>query len=105
MRPLLAPEGELGVPPEPCAAILTVNTFHHFPDRTVALARLAARLAPGGRLAVVDFHAGELPVGPPPAHKVSREEFLATARAAGLEVVREEDFLPHQWFFLLAPRR
>jgi SAM-dependent methyltransferase len=105
VRPLLAPEGQLGVPPEPCAAILTVNTFHHFPDRTVALARLAARLAPGGRLAVVDFHAGELPVGPPPAHKVSREEFLAAARAAELEVVREEDFLPHQWFFLLAPRR
>ncbi len=105
VRPLLAPEGALGVPPEPCAAILSVNTFHHFPDRPGALARLASCLAPGGRLAIVDFHAGELPVGPPPEHKVSREGFLEAAGAAGLEVVREERFLPHQWFFVAAPRR
>jgi SAM-dependent methyltransferase len=37
VRPVLAREGELGLPPEPCAAILTVNTFHHFPDRPAAL--------------------------------------------------------------------
>jgi SAM-dependent methyltransferase len=97
----LVPEGELAAPPEPCAVILTVNTFHHFPDRPAALAALAARLAPGGRLALVDFHAGELPVGPPPEHRVSREEGLAAARAAGLTVLREETFLPYQFFFLL----
>src|SRR6266540_3799342 len=72
---------------------------------------LARRVADAGLanvtplLAAVDFHAGELPVGPPPDHKVSREGFLDAAGAAGLEVVREERFLPHQWFFLVAPRR
>jgi SAM-dependent methyltransferase len=105
VRPILGRDGEPGLPPEPCAAILTVNTFHHFPDRPDALARLASRLAPGGRLAVVDFHGGELPVGPPPDHKVPREGFLADARAAGLAVVREETFLPHQYFFLVEPAR
>jgi SAM-dependent methyltransferase len=101
VRPHLAKDGELAAPPEPCAAILTVNTFHHFPDRPAALAALAARLAPGGRLALVDFHAGELPVGPPPEHRVSREEGLAAAGKAGLKVLREETFLPYQFFFLL----
>jgi SAM-dependent methyltransferase len=105
VRPVLAREGEPGLPPEPCAAILTVNAFHHFPDRPRYLAELASRLAPGGRLAVVDFHAGELPVGPPPEHKVSRDAFLADARAARLAVVREETFLPYQWFFLVSPAR
>ena len=52
----------------------------------------------------MDFHGGELPVGPPPGDKVSREGFLEAARAAGLEVAREERFLPHQWFFLVAQR-
>lgn len=99
--PLLAPGDELALPPEPCAAILTVNTFHHFPDRPAALRRLASRLAPDGRLFVVDFHGGELPVGPPPDHKVSREQFLLDAAAAGLAVEREETFLPYQYFFAL----
>lgn len=105
VRPVLARDGEIGLPPEPCAVILAVNSFHHFPDRRAALARLATALAPGGRLAIVDFHGGELPLGPPPDHKVAREVFLEDARAAGLAVVREETFLPYQWFFLAAPAR
>jgi ubiquinone/menaquinone biosynthesis C-methylase UbiE len=105
LRPLLAREGELGLPPEPCAVILAVNSFHHFPDRRGALRALASRLAPGGRLAIVDFHGGDLPLGPPPDHRVDRETFLADAKAAGLAVVREETFLPYQYFFLVAPAR
>ena len=44
---------------------------------------------------------GELPVGPPPDHRVSRAAFLGAAARAGLEVVREETFLPYQFFLLL----
>ncbi len=103
--PSLAPgAGEAALPPEPCDVILTVNTFHHFHDGSATLRKLATRLAPGGRLAVVDFHAGELPVGPPAEHKVSRDAFLDAAAAAGLEVAEEKTFLPYQWFVLLAVR-
>jgi SAM-dependent methyltransferase len=100
---ILAPDGEAALPPEPCDAILVVNTFHHFPDGAAALRRLATALAPGGVLANVDFHEGELPVGPPADHKVSRAAFLSAAAGAGLEVVREETFLPYQYFVLLRP--
>jgi ubiquinone/menaquinone biosynthesis C-methylase UbiE len=100
VHPLLAPEGD-GVPPEPCDLILLVNTFHHFSDGSGMLRRLAAQLKPGGRIVNVDFHAGELPVGPPPDHKISREGFLAAAAAAGLEVAEERTFLPYQYFLAL----
>lgn len=104
VRPILAVEGEPALPPEACDAILVVNTFHHFHDGPAALRALAGRLAPGGRLVNVDFHAGDLPVGPPPDHKVSREDFLGAAAEAGLEVVEERAFLPYQYFIALRPR-
>jgi hypothetical protein len=53
----------------------------------------------------IDFHRRELPVGPPPEHKLTREEFLAQAQAAGLELVQEHTFLAYQYFLVLAPRR
>jgi ubiquinone/menaquinone biosynthesis C-methylase UbiE/uncharacterized membrane protein YphA (DoxX/SURF4 family) len=103
VHPLLAPAGD-GAPPEPCHLILLVNAFHHFADGVATLRRLSASLAPGGRIANVDFHEGELPVGPPPEHKVSRAAFLAAAGEAGLEVADEKTFLPYQYFFLLRRR-
>jgi protein-L-isoaspartate O-methyltransferase len=84
------------LPPEPCDAVLLVNAFHHFPDGAGALRRLADRLGAGGRIVLVEFHEGELAVGPPPDHKVTRAKILADAAAAGLALDREEAFLPYQ---------
>ncbi len=92
------------VPAHSCDVIVVVNTFHHFPDGTAYLRRLARSLKPGGRLVNIDFHKHELPVGPPVDHKVAREEFLRHAESAGLAVERELTFLPHQYFLVLKPR-
>ncbi len=99
VNPIVAADGA-ALPPEPVDLVLMVNAFHHFPDGAGYLRALAGRLRPGGRIVNVDFHAGELPVGPPD-HKISREEFVASARAAGLRVTREETFLPYQYFLVL----
>lgn len=98
---VVAPEGD-PLPPRPCDLILLVNAFHHFPDGPGYLRRLAGALAPGGRLALVDFHEGDLPVGPPPEHRVTRAQIDQAVRAAGLSVERELDLLPYQHFLLLS---
>jgi len=103
VRPLLATGARGALPPRRCDLVLVVNTFHHFPDGSAYLRRLAGRLAPGGRIANIDFHKRELPVGPPPEHKVDRDEFLAVARRAGLELAKEHHFLRHQYFLELVP--
>jgi SAM-dependent methyltransferase len=100
--PVLAPGGD-GLPPRPCDLILLVNAFHHFPDGPGYLTRLAGALAPGGRIALVDFHEGELPVGPPPGHKATRAQIDAAVAAAGLVVKEELRFLPYQHALLLGP--
>jgi len=67
----------LGLPHDPlvpaavCDLILVVNVFHHVPDKASYLRRLQAALRPGGRVAIIDFHKRELPVGPPVDHKLS----------------------------------
>jgi len=104
VTPLLARPEAPPFSPGSCDRILVVNTFHHFPDGAGYLRSLAACLRPGGRILNVDFHKRELPVGPPLEQTVSRQEFLEAAERAGLRLVEERDFLPHQYFLLLQPR-
>jgi ubiquinone/menaquinone biosynthesis C-methylase UbiE len=104
LTPVLALADDPLLPPASCDLILVVDTFHHFPDGAAYLRRLADALRPNGRIVNIDFHKRELPVGPPLAHKVAREDFLAQAQKAGLELVGEHTFLPHQYFLVLQPR-
>jgi len=105
VHPILSDARRGALPPRRCQVILTVNAFHHFPDGAGYLKRLAGRLAPDGRIVIVDFHKRELPVGPPAGHKISRTELAAEARRAGLEVTRERRFLPYQYFLEFSPVR
>jgi ubiquinone/menaquinone biosynthesis C-methylase UbiE len=98
--PVFGLRSEPLIPLESCDLILVVDTFHHFPDGVAYLRRLARSLRKGGRLVNIDFHKRELPVGPPVEHKVSREEFLTKAQAAGLVLKAEHQFLPHQYFLV-----
>jgi hypothetical protein len=57
-------------------------------------------LRPGGRVIHVDFHKRDLPVGPPAAMKIAREDLIAQMEAAGFELIREETFLPYQYVLI-----
>jgi cyclopropane fatty-acyl-phospholipid synthase-like methyltransferase len=87
-----------------CDVVLIVNTYHHFPDPPAYLGRLKRSLRPGGRIVNIDFEKRETPHGPPVARRVAREDFVAQARSAGLEVVAEPALLPYQYFVVLKPR-
>lgn len=105
VTPVLGLDDDPLVPLGACDLILVVDTYHHFPDGPAYLRRLARSLRPGGRIVNIDFHRRETPVGPPLEHRVAREEFLRDAARAGLRRVREFDFLPYQYFVVLAPAR
>lgn len=99
--PILALPDDPLLPKKSCDVVLIVDTYHHFPDGPAYLRRLLAALKPGGRIVNIDFHKRELPVGPPVDHKISREDFLAQASTAGLKLLDEKTFLPHQYFLIL----
>ncbi|HYV48736.1 MAG TPA: class I SAM-dependent methyltransferase [Myxococcaceae bacterium] len=97
------PERSL-LPAGACDLALMVDTLHHLPDRAAYLRELAAALRPGGRIAVVDWHRRELPVGPAMEHKVAREDALLAGEQAGLALVDEATFLPYQYLLVLRAR-
>jgi len=100
VTPILGLGDDPLLPPASCALILIVNTYHHFPDPPAYLKRLASALAPGGRIANLDFRE-DAEHGP--RHRIPRADFLEQARSAGYELAAEESFLPQQYFMVLRP--
>ena len=66
-----------------------VDTWHHIANRVDYAARLAVALKHGGEVFVVDF-TREAQHGPPPEHRVPREEVARALETSGL-VVRVAD--------------
>jgi len=104
VTPVLALAEDPLLPRASCDVILAVNSFHHFHELPAYLRKLKGALKRRGRIVNVDFHDRETPVGPPVDHRLSRSDFLAAARKAGLHLVREHEFLPYQYFLELAGR-
>jgi len=98
--PVLAPPADPRLPPRLFDLVFVVDTYHHFPDRVRYLERLRDALRPGGRIMIIDYHKRELPVGPPPDHKLEREVVLEEASRAGLVLIDEPTFLPYQYFLV-----
>jgi len=96
-------EVRLGAPDDPALIagevdlVLLVDTYHHIDGRVEWFRRLGRTVTPGGRLVVVDFKEGELPVGPPPSHRIPKEQVDAELAEAGWHRVGTRDLLPYQF--------
>lgn len=98
--------GEPDDPKLPAKAVdlvLVVDTWHHINDRVSYLGDLSKALRPGGKVAIVDFHEGELPVGPPPGHKLSRDAVFEELTEAGWTLDAESEDLPYQYVLVFLP--
>jgi predicted methyltransferase len=102
--PVLASRDDPRLPPRALDLVLVVDTYHHLDRRLAYLQRLGAALKPGGRIAIVDWEKRALPIGPPPEHKLAREQVVAEMRAAGFALVDAPDLLPHQYVLVFARR-
>lgn len=103
---LLAVQGEASDPklPEPVDVILLVNTYHHIEQRPTYFNSVAAKLRPGGRVAVVDFRKGSK-IGPPDHHKLPEETVISEMAEARYRLAERYDFLPHQYMLVFTPAR
>ena len=83
--------------------LLVVDAYHHIDRRKEYLRRAAAVLTPQGRVAIVDWKAGEQPFGPhDEAHKVSQEQVVREMRSVGFRPVATTAELPYQYVLVFA---
>jgi arsenite methyltransferase len=87
--------------PEPVDLVLTVNTYHHLPDRPAYFRNLRPKLRPGGRVAVIDFD-GEGWFQRLMGHFVAPEEIRREFEEAGYDLLDSHDFLSRQSFLIFA---
>lgn len=78
---------------------LMVDTLHHIADRTQYLGYLKGSLAPGSRIAVIDY-AKDAPKGPPDQHRISKEGVARDLEGVGYTLEIDVKFLPNQYFLI-----
>jgi SAM-dependent methyltransferase len=82
--------------------VFSVNTYHHISERPAYFKKLRSCIRPGGRLVIVDFKAGDLPVGPPADHKVALEDMKKELAEAGFAHITADEKLLEYQFVLTA---
>lgn len=90
--PVLAAADDPFLPPGRIDLALIVDTYHHIENRVEYFRRLRRALTKDGRLAVVEWKAGKISMGPPPAHKLAPGVRANELEQAGWERIREFDF-------------
>lgn len=100
--PLLSPPDDAKLP-EAVDVALVVDTVHHIEQRTAYFTKLKASLKPAGRVVIVDFKMGQIPVGPPEAMRLHPATVTEELKGAGLTLVSlDERTLPYQYIAIYA---
>jgi uncharacterized protein (TIGR01244 family) len=92
------------LPPGKVDWILLVDAYHEFSNPKAMLAHMKECLAPGGRIALVEYRGeqssgkGAFPI--PRDHAMTVNQVINEWRPAGFELVTSVEFLPIQHFFV-----
>lgn len=107
VTPVLGGEADPRLPAGRCDLILMVDVYHELARPQEMLRRLAAALAPGGRLVLLEYRKEDPAIPIRPEHKMSVADARAELEAEGFALDRVIDVLPRQHIlvFTVAPAR
>ncbi len=103
LKSILAKLDNPGIP-QPVDIVFICNTYHHIENRTDYFRRLRKDFRPGGKLVIVDFRKGELPVGPPDQMKLAFGQVISELGAAGYNLMQRSEILPYQYLLIFRPQ-
>ncbi len=88
----------LDLPERSVDVLLLIDVYHHIDHRLTYLNDARAVLSRKGRIVIVDWKEGDLPVGPrDPHHKLLADQVIREMGAAGYLAVPTADVLPYQY--------
>lgn len=102
VKPVLGLKNDPRLPAQSLDAALMVDAYHEIENRVAVLANLARALKPQGRIGVVDFRLDGTGPGPSIEERVSPDVVIKDATQAGLRLIRQEPFLPFQYFLIFS---
>jgi arsenite methyltransferase len=100
---VVAAPDDAGLAPGSVALIFTSNTYHHIEDRQRYFQRAAAALAPGGRIAIVEYRENDGFFSSD--HATGTSTIHSEMQAAGYRLLADHDFLERQAFLLFEVAR
>ncbi len=90
-------ELDVPLPPDSVDVVLLAFVLNEVEHRSSFLHRMARLLKPEGRVAVLEWEKHEQPEGPPVEDRVSADELIADAMAAGLKLEERRELSEHQY--------
>jgi SAM-dependent methyltransferase len=90
------PRGEIDV-------VLMVDVYHELPNPPATLAQIKRALAPGGKLALVEYRAEDPKVAIKPEHKMTLVQLQRELGANGFSIVVSDESLPEQRIVTFTP--
>ncbi len=93
--PVLASANDPHFPLNQLDFVFIADTYHHLDDRVAYMRRLKDVLKPGGKLVLLEYKPGTIPVGPPADHKLAAGVMDREMEQAGYVLI--DRFTTHAW--------
>lgn len=84
--------------------VLIVNTYYILDNRISYLRKIREGLKPGGKLIVVDYKSGDLPVGPDEKEKIPANDAVAEMEKAGFDII-DKDLNSLQYQYIIVAQK
>ncbi|HTM25208.1 MAG TPA: class I SAM-dependent methyltransferase [Vicinamibacterales bacterium] len=104
VRTVLGTPEDPKLPPHAIDAVLIVDVYQEIEQPAKLLRNVAASLKPTGVIGIVEFKKDGGGPGPSMSVRVDPEKVIADARAAGLELRKQESFLRYQYMLIFGAR-